>query len=141
MAKAAPKEAGAGQDATKSKSTRPPFLHLERRIWTPILIVAALFAGWLRMLVRTPGQVQVDGQLASGAYFGGILGSALLPWVVALIASYGYWIWAKASKSRDFMDREFRPKQRRLMHGIVLFLVLLMGLHACSVVAVRLGLI
>lgn len=138
MAKAARSEAGAekARAARESKG----LLRLERRIWTPLLIVAALFVGWLRMLVRTPGQVQLDGQLASGAYIGGTLGGALMPWAVALIAAYGYWLWEKSRRSSDYMSEAFRPNQRRFMHRIVLFLVLLMGLEACGVAAVRLGL-
>ncbi len=133
MAKAAGAETAA--------SGRKDLLHLDRLIWTPVLILAALITGWLRMIVRTPGQVQVDGQLASGAYIGGILGGALMPWAIALIVAYGFWLWEKARRSSDYMRESFRPVQRRLMHRIVLFLVLLMGLEACGSAAVRLGLI
>ncbi len=139
MAKAARSNPGA-ETATAAPG-RKALLHLDRRIWTPILIAAALVVGWLRMLVRTPGQVQLDGQLASGAYIGGILGGALMPWAVALIAAYAYWLWQKPRRSSDYMRDSFRPDQRRLMHRIVLFLVLLMGLEACGVAAVRLGLV
>ncbi|MEQ8652038.1 MAG: hypothetical protein RIC87_06200 [Kiloniellales bacterium] len=137
MAKAARPDAGAETKAPARKA----LLHLDRRIWTAILILAALVAGLLRMIVRTPGQVQLDGQLASGAYIGGVLGGALMPWVIALIAAYGYWLWEKSRRTADYMRESFRPKQRRLMHRIVLFIVLLMVVEACGMAAVRLGLI
>ncbi|MEO1193182.1 MAG: hypothetical protein AAFY02_15575 [Pseudomonadota bacterium] len=114
-------------------------LGLERKIWTPLLILAALLAGLARMIVRTPGQVQVDGQLATGAYVGGVLGGALLPWVVGLVAAYGYWVVAKSRRSADYMETEFAPRQRLFMHRIVGFLILLMLLEALGVAALRLG--
>ncbi len=139
MAKATQTETAAGTAAPAPGPTG--FLHLDRRYWTPLLILAALLAGWLRMLVRTPGQVQMDGQLASGAYIGGILGGALMPWAVALLVAYGHWLLAKSRKSKDYMKTAFPPRQRRLMHAVVIFLILLMGLEAVGVAAVRLGLI
>ncbi|GAB5467037.1 MAG: hypothetical protein Kilf2KO_00670 [Rhodospirillales bacterium] len=115
-------------------------LSLDRKIWTPLLILGALLAGLARMIVRTPGQVQLDGQLASGAYLGGILGGALMPWVIGLLVAYGYWLWSKARRTADFMQSEFPPRRRRLMHRVVGFFVLLVFLEAIGLAALRLGL-
>ncbi len=93
------------------------------------------------MIVRTPGQVQLDGQLATGAYLGGLLGGALMPWVAGIVAAYGYWIWSKAHRSADFMRETFPPRRNRLMHLVVAFFILLMLLEAVGVAAVRLGLL
>ncbi len=139
MAKAARTDTTEGAEG--GAPVRGNLLRLERRLWTPILILAALVAGWLRMLVRTPGQVQMDGQLASGAYLGGILGGALMPWAIALILAYAYWIYSKSRRPRAYMQEVFPQRQRRLLHAVVLFLVLLMALEACGLAAVRLGLL
>ncbi len=137
MAKASRPEAGDSESAV----ARTSLLNLDRRIWAPILILAALLAGWLRMLVRTPEQVQLEGQLVSGAYIGGILGGALMPWAIALLAVYFQWLWAKSRKSKDYMREEFPVRRQLLLHRIVVFFVLLMGLETCGVAALRLGLL
>ncbi|MBC6404696.1 MAG: hypothetical protein GDA41_03035 [Rhodospirillales bacterium] len=114
---------------------------LDRRIWTPILIVGSLLAGWARMIVITPGQMQMDGQLANATYLFGIFGSALMPWAIGLIALYAYWLWCKARRSANFMRSDFPRHSRRVVHRMVLFLVLLMGLEALADAALRLDLI
>ncbi len=110
-------------------------LGFDRILWTPILILAALLAGLARMIVRTPGQVQLDGQLATGAYLGGVLGGALMPWVAGILIAYGYWMWSKAHRNADFMRETFPPRQKRVMHLVVLFFILLMLLEAAGVAA------
>jgi len=114
-------------------------LGLDRIVWTPILIVAALLAGWARMIMRTPGQVQVDGELAAAAYLGGVLGGALMPWAAGAIAAYGFWAWSKARRSRDYMRDVFPGRQKRILHAVVIFFTLLMLLEAFGRAAVRLG--
>lgn len=114
---------------------------LDRFFWTPLLVVAALLAGWARMILRTPGQVQMGSELAAGAYLGGVLGSALMPWAAGVLAAYGYWLWNKPRHKADYMREVFPGRQRRLLHLVVLFFVLLMLLEAFVRAAFRLGLL
>jgi len=116
-------------------------LGLDRIYWTPLLIAAALGAGLARMVVQTPGQVRVGNELEIGAYVGGVLGGALMPWIVGVLVAYFYWMGCKFRRSTDFMMEEFPPRQRRLLHAVVLFIVVLMLIETAIDAAVKRGLL
>lgn len=100
---------------------------LERSFWTPLLLVAAAALGFARMYVMTPGGLRAGSELEAGAFFGGALGAALLPWAAGVLAAYGHWFWNKTRRDRDYMLRVYPYRRRAVLHGTVLIVLLLMA--------------
>jgi len=100
---------------------------LQRSYWTPLLLLAAGAIGVARTWLVTPGGLRSGNELEAGAFFGGVLGAALLPWAAGALAAYIHWFWNKTRRDRDYMNRVYPYRRRAVLHGTVLLVLLLMA--------------
>lgn len=112
-------------------------LHLDRHRWTPALILAAVALGFARMWIVSPGGAALDSQLEGGAFLGGVLGSALMPWAGGALAAYAHWFWCKLHRDRAYMTQVYPVRRRRVLHATVLILCLLMASEVLWRLALR----
>lgn len=103
-------------------------LGLDRRYWTPLLVILSLLLGFLRIRF-VAGGVKTGSELEGAAFFGGMLGGALMPWAAGALAAYGHWIANKARRDRDYMAKVYPARRRAVVHGTVLVLCLFMALE------------
>lgn len=102
-------------------------LQLDRYRWTPVLILAAIGLGFARMWLKAPAGAAFDSQLEAGAFLGGVLGSALMPWAGGALAAYIHWFLCKTRRDRAFMTQAYPTRRRVVLHATVLILCLLMA--------------
>ncbi len=104
-------------------------LRLDRSFWTPLLLLAAGLLGFARMAAVTPGGPQVDSQLEAGAFLGGVLGGALLPWAAGALVAYVHWFFNKTRRDRAYMTKVYPYRRRVVLHATVLLLCVMMALE------------
>ncbi len=103
-------------------------LRLDRSVWTPLLLLLAIGLGLARMWLIAGG-VKADSELEGGAFFGGVLGSALMPWAAGALAAYIHWFLNKTRRDRDYMVKVYPGRRRVVLHATVLIVCGLMALE------------
>lgn len=95
-----------------------------------LLVPLSLAGGYLRMVLTTPGGQHLDNLHEAGAFLGGVVGGALMPWAFGGLVMYGHWLWWKARASADSMRQDYPSRRQLFLNGAVLILVLVMLLES-----------
>lgn len=103
---------------------------IKSRSFTLILLPLSLAASYLRMVLTTPGGQRLGNLHEAGAFLGGVVGGALMPWAFGGLVMYGHWLWWKARASAEAMRQDYLPRRQLVLNSTVLILALIMLLES-----------